>query len=153
MTLSIGDTAPDFTTLDTQGNSVTLSQLQGQTVVLYFYPKDNTPGCTKEACSFRDNYTQFADNNIAVYGISPDSVKSHQKFTEKYDLPFPLLVDEDHAIADLYGVWGLKKFMGKEYMGIKRSTFVITSDSKVAQIYTKVKTASHATDILPDLLG
>ncbi|MGK7910561.1 MAG: thioredoxin-dependent thiol peroxidase, partial [Synechococcus sp.] len=124
MTLSIGDPAPDFTLPDGQGNSVTLSQLKGQTVVLYFYPRDNTPGCTKEACNFRDNYPKFQDENIAVYGISADSIKSHQKFTDKYDLPFPLLSDEENQVTTAYGVYGLKKFMGKEYMGINRSTFV-----------------------------
>ncbi|MEM8715268.1 MAG: thioredoxin-dependent thiol peroxidase [Cyanobacteria bacterium P01_A01_bin.3] len=153
MTLSIGDPAPDFTLPDGQGNSVTLSKLKGQTVVLYFYPRDNTPGCTKEACNFRDNYSKFTDANIAVYGISADSAKSHQKFTDKYDLPFPLLSDEENQVTTAYDAYGLKKFMGKEYMGIIRSTVVIAPDGTIAQIYKKVKTATHAEDILPDLIN
>ena len=153
MTLDIGDTAPDFTLPDGQGNKVTLSDLKGQTVVLYFYPRDNTPGCTKEACNFRDNFSQFQSENIAVFGISTDTVKSHQKFSDKLDLPFPLLADEDTTVSTTYGVYGLKKFMGKEYMGIKRTTFVIAPDGTIANIYKKVKTATHAEDILPDLIN
>ena len=153
MTLEIGDTAPDFTLPDGQGNEVSLSDLKGQTVVLYFYPRDNTPGCTKEACNFRDNYPQFQSENIAVFGISTDTVKSHQKFSDKYDLPFPLLADEDAEVSTAFGVYGLKKFMGKEYMGIKRTTFVIAPDGTIANIYKKVKTATHAEDILPDLIN
>ena len=153
MTLDIGDTAPDFTLPDGQGNQITLSDLKGQTVVLYFYPRDNTPGCTKEACNFRDNYPQFQSENIAVCGISTDTVKSHQKFAVKHNLPFPLLADEDITVSTAYGVYGLKKFMGKEYMGIKRTTFVIAPDGTIANIYKKVKTATHAEDILPDLIN
>jgi peroxiredoxin Q/BCP len=152
MSLNVGDRAPDFTLPDTQGNAVTLSQLRGQTVVLYFYPRDNTPGCTKEACSFRDEYARYRDADTVVLGISTDSVKSHQKFTDKYQLPFPLLADEDASVATAYGVYGLKKFMGKEYMGITRTTFVIDPEGTISQIYRKVKVASHATDIFPDLV-
>ncbi|MGK7906807.1 MAG: thioredoxin-dependent thiol peroxidase [Synechococcus sp.] len=152
-TLNIGDRAPDFTLKDGEDNEVSLSDLKGKTVVLYFYPRDNTPGCTKEACNFRDNYSNYEAEDIAVFGISTDSVKSHKKFADKYDLPFPLLSDEDTNVSTAYGVYGLKKFMGKEYMGIKRTTFVIAPDGTIANIYKKVKTATHAEDILPDLIN
>ena len=152
-TLNIGDHAPDFTLKDGEDNEVSLSDLKGKTVVLYFYPRDNTPGCTKEACNFRDHYSNYEAEDIAVFGISTDSVKSHKKFADKYDLPFPLLSDEDTNVSTAYGVYGLKKFMGKEYMGIKRTTFVIAPDGTIANIYKKVKTATHAEDILPDLIN
>ena len=153
VTLNIGDRAPDFTLPDGEGNEIHLSDFQGKSVVLYFYPRDNTPGCTKEACNFRDNYSQFEAEGIAVFGISTDSVTSHKKFADKYNLPFPLLADEETTVSTAYGVYGLKKFMGKEYMGIKRTTFVIDPDGTISNIYKKVKTATHAEDILPDLIN
>jgi peroxiredoxin Q/BCP len=151
MTLNIGDLAPDFTLQDTEGNTVTLSELRGKRVVLYFYPKDDTPGCTKEACGFRDNYTAYQDKDILVYGISKDDAKSHAKFTDKFQLPFPLLCDTDTTVAKAYESYGLKKFMGKEYEGTFRHTFVIDPEGNLEKIYLKVKAEQHATDILADL--
>jgi peroxiredoxin Q/BCP len=151
MSLNIGDRAPDFTLPDTHGNPVTLSALQGQRVILYFYPRDNTPGCTKEACAFRDVYADFQAQGAIVLGISTDDAKSHQKFTTKYDLPFPLLSDEGGKVSETYDSYGLKKFMGKEYMGISRNTFVIASDGTIEKIYRKVKPETHAAQILEDL--
>ncbi|AFY71016.1 alkyl hydroperoxide reductase/ Thiol specific antioxidant/ Mal allergen [Thalassoporum mexicanum PCC 7367] len=151
MTLNPGDPAPDFTLQDTAGNTVTLSELRGKRVVLYFYPKDDTPGCTKEACGFRDNYATYQDKDMLVYGISKDDAKSHAKFTDKYQLPFPLLCDTDTTVAKAYESYGLKKFMGKEFEGTFRHTFVIDPEGKIEKIYTKVKAEQHATDILADL--
>ncbi|MBX7152396.1 thioredoxin-dependent thiol peroxidase [bacterium] len=146
--LKPGRKAPDFKLKDTNGNTVQLSDYKGQYVVLYFYPKDDTPGCTKEACSFRDDYSDFNKHKIAVFGISPDDEKSHQKFTTKYKLPFPLLSDPDHKIAEKYGAWGLKKLYGREYEGILRSTFVIGKDGMIEHVFDKVKVDTHATDVL-----
>jgi thioredoxin-dependent peroxiredoxin len=151
MTLNPGDFAPDFQLADGEGNIVSLSALQGQRVVLYFYPRDNTPGCTKEACAFRDVYADYQANDTVVLGISTDDAKSHTKFTAKYDLPFPLLCDQDAQVATAYESYGLKKFMGKEYMGVSRSTFVIGRDGKIEKIYRKVKPESHAAEILTDI--
>lgn len=151
MTLKIGDPAPDFALPDATGKRVHLSDFRGQTVVVYFYPRDNTSGCTKEACSFRDAYPDFQNRNVAVLGISADDAKAHQKFIEKYQLPFPLLCDEGGKVAATYGSYGLKKFMGKEYMGVFRHTFVIAPDGTIAQIYRKVKPDAHATEILQAL--
>ncbi|HEY9750874.1 MAG TPA: thioredoxin-dependent thiol peroxidase [Allocoleopsis sp.] len=153
MSLQIGDLAPDFSLPDTQGSIVRLSDLKGQRVVLYFYPRDNTPGCTKEACGFRDVYSDYQAQNVVVLGISTDDAKSHAKFTTKYQLPFPLLCDEDAAVAQAYGSYGLKKFMGKEFMGVYRHTFVIDPNGRIEGIYRKVKPESHATEILADLPG
>ena len=153
MSLQIGDRAPDFSLKDTQGNEVSLSALRGQRVILYFYPRDNTPGCTKEACGFRDVYSDYQAQNIAIFGISTDDAKAHAKFTTKYQLPFPLLCDEDAAVAQAYGSYGLKKFMGKEFMGVYRHTFVIGPNGTIERIYRKVKPESHATEVLADLLG
>ncbi|MBW4489068.1 MAG: thioredoxin-dependent thiol peroxidase [Trichocoleus desertorum ATA4-8-CV12] len=153
MSLQLGDLAPDFSLLDTQGNLVRLSDLRGQRVVLYFYPRDNTPGCAKEACGFRDAYSEYQAQDVIVLGISTDDAKSHTKFTTKYQLPFPLLCDEDAAVAQAYGSYGLKKFMGKEFMGVYRQTFVIGSDGTIEKIYRKVKPEAHATEILADLPG
>jgi len=125
MKLKENDLAPDFTVLDQDSNPISLSQFKGKKVVLYFYPKDDTPGCTAEACNIRDNYQIFEENGIIVLGVSKDSPKSHIKFREKYGLPFTLLADVNHEVADAYGVWGLKKFMGREYEGMKRTTFLI----------------------------
>lgn len=151
MTLSPGDPAPEFSLPDGEGNTVRLSDFRGKRVVLYFYPRDNTPGCTKEACGFRDAYPDYQSSGVVVLGISTDDAKSHTKFTTKYNLPFPLLSDADGQVATTYDSYGLKKFMGKEYMGISRNTFIIGPDGKIEKIYRKVKPEAHATEILADL--
>lgn len=144
-------TAPDFALLDQDGEERTLSSYRGKWVLLYFYPKDDTPGCTKEACAIRDAFPRFDANRAVVLGISPDSVKSHKKFAEKYELPFTLLADEGHLIADLYGVWGPKKFMGREYEGVMRTSFLINPEGKIAKVYEGVKPEQHAEEVLADL--
>ncbi len=152
MSLQIGDQAPDFTLPDQDGNLVKLRSFKGERVVIYFYPKDDTPGCTKEACNFRDQWDIFQDNGIKVIGISKDPANAHTKFIKKYHLPFTLLTDEEPClIATAYESYGLKKFMGKEYMGMKRHTFVIDKEGKLELIYWKVKAASMADQILSDL--
>ncbi|MFM7470535.1 MAG: thioredoxin-dependent thiol peroxidase [Nodosilinea sp.] len=151
MALSPGDIAPDFSLPDVAGKLYNLVDLKGQRVVLYFYPRDNTPGCTKQACGFRNAYTAYQDKGVIVLGVSTDDAKSHGKFIAKYSLPFPLLVDQDGEVATRYGVYGLKKFMGKEYMGITRSTFIIGPDRKLEKIYLKVKPETHADEVLADL--
>ncbi len=152
MALQIGDFAPDFTLEDQNQELVTLSSFKGRKVVIYFYPKDDTPGCTKEACNFRDRWQQFEDNGIKVLGISKDASKSHIKFIQKHSLPFTLLSDpEPCAVASSYESYGLKKFMGREYMGMMRHTFVIDKEGKIEYIYLKVKAASMADQILKDL--
>jgi len=143
-----GDAAPDFTVKDENGEEVKLSDFRGQKVVLYFYPKDDTPGCTKEACSFRDNFSTLTNENIKILGVSTDNEKSHRKFIAKYDLPFTLLADTDHAIADAYGSYGEKQFMGKTYNGILRKTFLIDEDGKIKNVFDKVKVAEHADEVL-----
>lgn len=153
MTLQPGDLAPDFTLPDAQGNLVSLEGFRGRRVILYFYPRDNTPGCTKEACGFRDAYWAYQNQQFAILGVSMDSPQSHQKFATKYQLPFPLLCDPDAKVASAYGCYGLKKFMGKEYQGIIRTTFVIGPDGRIEKIYRKVKPESHAADILADFPG
>ena len=151
MALQSGDVAPDFSLPDGNGNTVQLSDFRGKWVVLYFYPRDNTPGCTKEACGFRDAYTEYQSQNVVVLGVSTDDAKAHTKFTTKFDLPFPLLTDADGQMATTYESYGLKKFMGKEYMGISRNTFLIDPDGKIAKVYLKVKPDNHAAQILTDL--
>jgi peroxiredoxin Q/BCP len=151
MALSPGDPAPDFSLPDAEGKIYSLADLKGQRLVLYFYPRDNTPGCTKQACGFRDAYGAYQEKNVVILGVSTDDAKSHAKFTAKYALPFPLLVDSDGAVASRYGVYGLKKFMGKEYMGVTRSTFVIGADGTLEQVYLKVKPETHADTVLADL--
>ena len=131
---AIGSLAPDFVLPADDNNTVRLSDLRGQRVVLYFYPKDDTPGCTTQACGFRDNYVEIAERNAVVFGISPDDVKSHVKFRTKFDLPFRLLADEEHAVAELYGVWGEKSMYGKTYFGIIRSHFVVDEEGKIADV-------------------
>jgi peroxiredoxin Q/BCP len=143
-----GNAAPDFTAKNALGESVRLKDLRGQKVVLYFYPKDDTPGCTKEACSFRDAFAAFKKRGIEVLGVSPDSEASHKKFTAKYKLPFTLLADPDHSIADAYGVYGEKKFMGRTYMGVKRITFLIDEKGKIKKVFEKVKPEAHANEVL-----
>jgi len=152
MTLAIGDPAPDFTLPDQEGNPVSLAGLKGQRVVLYFYPKDDTPGCTKEACNFRDRWSDLEARGIRVLGISKDGAASHAKFIAKYSLPFTLLSDaEPCPVADAYGSYGLKKFMGKEYMGMMRHTFVIDPEGRLELIYRQVKAETMADQILTDL--
>ena len=141
-----GDVAPAFELEDDRGERVSLDQLRGSWVVLYWYPKDDTPGCTVEACEIRDNFGLLS-GEAEIFGISPDSVKSHVKFRDKFDLPFRLLADDDHAVSEAYGVWGLKKFMGREYMGVDRTTFIIDPQGKVARVMEKVKPAGHALEI------
>jgi peroxiredoxin Q/BCP len=140
-TVAIGDQAPDFTALTDQGEALKLSDLRGKRVILYFYPKDDTSGCTTQACGFRDQYPVIEEKNAVVLGVSPDSVKSHQKFKTKYNLPFTLLVDEDHAVAEAYGVWGEKSMYGKKYMGMIRSHFVIDEQGKIVDVQYKVSPA------------
>jgi peroxiredoxin Q/BCP len=146
--LKEGTTAPAFKTKDANGESVSLKDFRGQKVVLYFYPKDDTPGCTKEACSFRDAFSKFKKQGIAVLGVSPDSEASHKKFAVKYKLPFTLLADTDRAIAEAYGVWGEKKFMGRTYMGVYRTTFLIDEKGKIKKVFEKVKPEEHGGEVL-----
>ncbi|RYL88921.1 thioredoxin-dependent thiol peroxidase [Sporolactobacillus sp. Y61] len=142
-----GTEAPDFTLRATGGENVTLSKLKGRNIVLYFYPKDMTPGCTNEACDFRDQNKMFKDLDTVVIGVSPDPIEKHQKFTAKHDLPFTLLADIDHTAAKLYGAWQKKKNFGREYMGIVRSTFVIDKQGKVVKVWPKVKVSGHIADV------
>ncbi|MEM9905011.1 MAG: thioredoxin-dependent thiol peroxidase [Cyanobacteria bacterium P01_D01_bin.44] len=151
MKLQVGDPAPDFSLPDADGTVYSLADLKGKRVVLYFYPRDNTPGCTKEACGFRDNYDAFQAKDVVILGVSADDAKAHTKFATKYDLPFPLLVDEGGKVAEIYESYGLKKFMGKEYMGITRRTFVIGPDGKLEKIYAKVKAEPHPAEVLADI--
>ncbi|HZR94183.1 MAG TPA: thioredoxin-dependent thiol peroxidase [Gaiellaceae bacterium] len=153
MAVREGAPAPDFTLTDDRGETVTLSELRGKPVVLYFYPKDDTPGCTTQACGIRDAYGEFERAGAVVLGISPDDEASHEKFRRKYELPFTLLADPDHAVADKYGVWGEKKYMGRTYMGVNRSTFVIDGDGNVKKVMRNVKPATHADDVLAALAG
>jgi peroxiredoxin Q/BCP len=148
MELNIGDKAPDFKAKDQDGKEIKLSDFKGKKVVLYFYPKDNTPGCTAQACNLRDNYEELQKQGYVVLGVSQDSEKSHQKFIEKQNLPFPLIADEDHTVHNLYGTWGEKKMYGKTYMGTLRTTFVIDGDGKIEDIIQKVKTKEHTAQIL-----
>ncbi len=143
-----GKQAPDFELKDEKGNPHKLSDYQGQPVVLYFYPKDDTPGCTTEACNFRDDYSDYEKAGVVILGVSADDERSHQKFIEKYDLPFTLLSDTDKEVVNLYGVWGTKKMYGKEYQGIFRTTFIIDKNGNIAKIFEKVKPASHSEEVL-----
>ena len=152
ITLEVGDKAPEFEALNQDGVKVALKDFIGKNVVLYFYPKDNTPGCTTEACEFSANYDQFIKNDTVIIGVSPDSVKSHAGFIAKQNLKHILLSDEDKEISKLYGVWQVKKNYGKEYLGIVRSTFVIDKDGKIAKIYKSVKAKDHAAKVLADLV-
>jgi thioredoxin-dependent peroxiredoxin len=151
MPLKKGLPAPDFSLKDDEGKTRVLSEFKGTKVVLYFYPKDDTPGCTTEACNFRDDYSSYIDAGITILGVSPDSVDSHEKFRIKFHLPFSLLADEDHKISEAYGVWGKKKFMGKEYMGVLRTTFVIDENGRIAHVFEDVKPAEHSHEILASL--
>jgi thioredoxin-dependent peroxiredoxin len=146
-----GDASPDFTLRSEAGEEVTLSSLRGRTVVLYFYPRDDTPGCTTQACGIRDAYTEFERAGAVVLGVSPDSQAKHVKFKQKYGLPFTLLADPEHEVAERYGTWGEKRFMGKTYLGVSRTTFVIAPDGTIAKVMRKVKPATHAADVLAAL--
>ncbi|WNG40425.1 thioredoxin-dependent thiol peroxidase [Archangium violaceum] len=148
-----GTPAPDFQLQDQNGNDVKLSQLRGKNVVLYFYPKDDTPGCTREACDFRDEHSALQEAGAVVLGVSPDDIRSHQKFATKFSLPFPLLADTGHQVAESYGVWGEKSLYGRTFMGITRATFLIDTEGKVARVWPKVKVQGHVQDILQSLKG
>jgi thioredoxin-dependent peroxiredoxin len=146
--IKIGDIAPAFSCKDQNGNAIKLEDYKGKKVVLYFYPKDNTPGCTAQACNLRDNYSELGKNDIVILGASADDEKMHQKFITKFDLPFPLLSDVDHTLLNSYGVWGEKKFMGKTYDGIHRTTFILDESHTIIEIIEKPKTKDHAAEIL-----
>ena len=148
LSLKVGDKAPAFTVATNGGGNVSLADYLGKHVVLYFYPKDDTPGCTKEACAFRDGFAAFKKKGAVVLGVSPDPVKAHDKFVEKFKLPFTLLADTDKRIVEAYGVWGEKTFMGRKYMGTHRVTFLIGPDGVIKQIWPKVKPEEHADEVL-----
>lgn len=147
-TLKKGDKAPDFSGIDQDGKAHKLSDYKGKKVILFFYPKANTPGCTNEACDLRDNFERFVDNNYELIGVSGDNQKSQAKFRDKYELPFPLLADENKDVIHAFGVWGPKKFMGREYEGIHRTTFIIDEEGVIEEVIEKVKTKEHAAQIL-----
>ncbi|MDT0685633.1 thioredoxin-dependent thiol peroxidase [Autumnicola psychrophila] len=147
-TLEAGDKAPDFSVEDQDGNTVSLSNFKGMKLVLFFYPKASTPGCTAEACNLRDNWKHFEKKGYSILGVSGDSKKRQQNFKNKYELPFPLLADEEKEVINAYGVWGPKKFMGKEYEGIHRTTFIIDENGQIEDVIKKVKTKEHAAQIL-----
>ena len=153
MSLSAGDVAPNFTMLDDTGATVSLADLRGQRVVLYFYPKDDTPGCTTQACGLRDGWSQVEALDVVLFGISPDSPESHAKFRAKFDLPYPLLADEGHVVAEQYGVWVEKSMYGKKYMGVERSTFIIGADGTLEHILHKVKPGEHLDLIVKTING
>ena len=144
---AVGDPAPDFTLATDEGRELTLSSLRGRPVVLYFYPKDDTSGCTAQACGFRDAFPRFAQGEAVILGVSPDSVRSHARFREKYDLPFTLLADEDHAVAERYGVWAEKSMYGRKYWGNLRTTFVVDRVGRIARVFERVKPAGHAAEV------
>ena len=151
MPLTVGQMAPDFTLPDETGRPVTLSSLRGQKVIVYFYPKDDTPGCTTQACGFRDRFADIQEQNGIVLGISPDGAQSHQKFKTKFNLPFTLLSDEDHAVAERYGVWGEKQFMGRKYLGVIRSHFVVDAAGRLADVRVEIKPADSVAAALTSL--
>jgi len=151
MTLEQGIFAPDFTLMDEERRARSLSDFRGKFVVLYFYPKDDTPGCTKEACNFRDDYSAYQKAGVEIIGISPNTSESHAKFKEKYKLPFLLLADKDHHVCEQYRVWGRKKSMGREYFGVLRTTYLIEGDGKIARVYEGVKPAEHSREVLSDI--
>lgn len=147
-TLKEGDTVPNFTAKDQDGNTINLSDYSGKKLIVFFYPRASTPGCTAEACNLRDNYEALQDEGFELLGVSADSQKRQQNFKDKYDFPFPLLADEDHIVLNTFGVWGPKKFMGREFDGIHRKTFIINRDGVVERVIDKVKTKDHASQIL-----
>lgn len=148
MKLNVGDQAPELQGVDQHGKSISLSDYKGKKIVLYFYPKDDTPGCTAEACNLRDNYSDLTKFGFDVIGVSADNEKSHLKFIDKYGLPFRLIADTDKKVAEAYGVWGMKKFMGKEYMGINRTTFIIDEQGLISKVIEKVDTKNHTAQII-----
>ena len=148
MPIQSGIPAPDFELQDESATLRKLSDFQGKPVVLYFYPKNDTPGCTIEACNFRDDYSAYERAGVTILGVSPDSVNSHTKFKKKFGLPFPLLADEEHKVCELYGVWALKKFMGREYMGVLRTTFLIDANGQIVRVFENVKPAAHSAELL-----
>ena len=149
--LKVGDVAPPFTAKSNGGGQVSLADLKGKSVVLYFYPKDDTPGCTKEACAFRDHHNEYRKKGVVVLGVSTDAVKAHEKFAEKLKLPFPLLADEEKQIVSAYGVWGEKSFMGRSYRGTHRVTFLIGPDGTIKKVWPRVKPEEHAAEVLAAL--
>jgi len=151
LSLKVGDKAPPFSAQTNAGGKVSLTDFKGKPVILYFYPKDDTPGCTKEACGFRDQFNAFKRKGAVVLGVSVDSVKKHDKFVEKYSLPFALISDEDKSIVTAYGVWGEKKFMGRKYLGVFRVTFLIGADGRIKEIWPQVKPEEHAAEVLAAL--
>lgn len=151
LSLKEGDKAPVFTAPTNGGGKISLADFKGKNVILYFYPKDDTPGCTKEACAFRDHFAEFKKKGAVVLGVSTDPVKSHDKFVEKFKLPFTLLADEDKKIVEAYGVWGQKSFMGRKYLGTHRVTFLIGPDGRIKKIWSKVKPEEHAAEVLAAL--
>ena len=151
MPISAGIVAPEFELLDDTNTLQKLSNYRGRNVVLYFYPKDDTTGCTKEACNFRDDYSAYEKANVVILGVSPDDIKSHTKFKNKYQLPFPLLADSGHKVCDLYEVWGPKKFMGREYEGVLRTTFLIDGNGNIVKVFEKVRPAEHSVEVLSAL--
>ncbi len=151
MPIAAGDLAPDFQLLDDSNRPRKLSDFRGQSVILYFYPKDDTPGCTKEACRFRDDYSAYEEAGVTILGVSPDSVASHVKFKQKYQIPFLLLADTDHKVCDLYGVWGPKKMMGREYQGVLRTTFLIEPNGRILRVFENVRPSEHSAEVLDEL--
>ena len=151
MPLEVGQVAPDFALPDAEGKVHRLSDYRGKVVVLYFYPKDNTPGCTREAVGFRDDYEVYQQAGVVILGVSPDSPERHARFRAKYDLPFTLLADTEHKVCELYDVWKKKKSFGKEYFGVVRTTYLIAPDGTIAKVYKRVKTAEHSKQVLADL--
>ncbi len=151
MPIPVGIPAPDFELMDDSGELRKLSEFRGKNVILYFYPKDDTAGCTTEACNFRDDYSAYEKAGVVILGVSPDSIESHVKFKKKFQLQFPLLADDGHKICDLYGVWGPKKFMGKEYEGVLRTTFLIDGAGLVKRVYEDVRPAEHSDELLSEL--
>ena len=151
MPIASGIQAPDFSLPDETGTTRKLSEFRGRPVILYFYPKDDTPGCTTEACNFRDDYSHYTKAGVTILGVSPDSSKSHEKFKTKYGLPFPLLADAEHKICELYKVWGVKKNYGREYNGVFRTTYLIDEQGKIVRVFENVKPAGHSAEILAEL--
>jgi thioredoxin-dependent peroxiredoxin len=148
MPIASGMQAPDFALPDENNVTRRLSDFRGRPVVLYFYPKDDTPGCTTEACGFRDDYSAYVNADVVILGVSPDDTKSHAKFKQKFTLQFPLLSDDEHEICDLYGIWGPKKFMGREYEGVQRTTFLIDANGRIAKVFENVKPSEHSVEVL-----
>jgi peroxiredoxin Q/BCP len=148
MSIDSGNQAPDFTLLDENNTTRRLSDFRGRPVVLYFYPKDDTPGCTTEACNFRDDYSAYVNADVVILGVSPDTTKSHTKFKQKFNLPFPLLADEGHKICEAYGVWGPKKMMGREYEGVLRTTFLVDANGRIAKVFENFRPAEHSAEVL-----